>query len=324
MATRDQNDDHEGESDQSAVERRRTRNTWLAIIIAIGVASLAIRLLARYNFDHSALLYVGIPFLIALAIAAFRPLSKQTKWWHSYRDHANVALIIFLGSSIVLFEGFICVVMFMPIYFFFFTLGFAFSWFKHSRTGSRGKTYATILPVLVLASSFEGTSDWLSFERASSVTVTKTADLSPAEIMQNIAEPFDLQTERGWLISIFPMPYRIDAGSLGAGEVHRVYTRYHRWFATNTHEGEAHLEIVAVEPNRIETRFIHDSTYFSTYLTALGTEISLTEIAPGKTEISLRFDYVRKLDPAWYFHPLEQLGVGQMASLLIDEVMIRE
>lgn len=303
---------------------KNNRNRWLAVIITIGIASLLIRMLMRYDFDNSALLYVGIPFLISLAIVAFRPPSSREKWWHAYRDHAYIALIIFLSSSIVLFEGFVCVLFFMPIYFLVVSVGFLIAWYNNTRSARGGKTYISILPLLVLATSLEGTSDFLSFERESHVTVTKTASLSRDEILRNMAQPIDLQKDRGWLISIFPMPYRIEAGSLNPGDIHRVYTRYHHWFVTNTHEGEMHLQIVDVQPDRIETRFVFDSTYFSSYLTAIGTEISLVEIAPRKTQISLRIDYERKLDPAWYFHPLEQLGVGQMASFLIDEVMIRE
>jgi len=319
-----QAEDSNNDNQSSAQQARKYRLAWLAIIITIGVASLSIRLLMRYDFDNSALLYVGIPFLISLAIVVFRPLSRREKWWHAYRDRAYIALIIFLSSSIVLFEGFVCVLMFMPIYFFVVSIGFLISWYTHTRSARSGKMYVSILPLLILASSIEGTTEFLSFDRESHVTVTKTASLSRDQILRNLAQPIDLQKDRGWLMSVFPMPYRIEAESLNPGDIHRVYTRYHHWFITNTHEGEMHLQIVDVQPNRIKTRFVHDSTYFASYLTAIGTEISLVATGPGETEISLRIDYERKLDPAWYFHPLEQIGVSQMASLLIDEVMIRE
>ena len=320
MAT-EEHDDRELASEEQEYMRRRL---WLVIIVLIGVASIVIRALTHYDFNKSALLYIAIPFLVSLAIAALRPPSSKEKWWHAYRDHTYIALIVFLGSSVVLFEGFICVVMFMPIYFFVVSIGFLIGWYKHSRRNRNGKTFVFVLPLLVLATSFEGTSEGLSLDRESQVTVSKVADLSPAEIIQNISRPFDLQKDRDWLISIFPMPYHIEAGSLSPGDVHRVYTRYHRWFAINTHEGELHLQIVDVEPNRVTTRFIHDSTFFASYLTVKGTEITLNSIAPNKTEITLRIDYRRKLDPAWYFHPLQQYGVSQMAEFLIDEVMIRE
>ena len=305
-------------------QEAKKRRVWVGILILIAVASIAIRLLMQYEFNNSALLYVGIPFLISIAITVFRPPSSREKWWYVYRDHSYIAMIVFLGSSVVLFEGFVCVLFFIPIYFLIVSIGFLIRWCINSSKRRAGKTFASVLPMLVLASALEGTSPDLSFDRESQVIVSKVTNLSPAEIMTNLAQPFGLQKDRDWLISIFPMPYHIEAGSLEPGDVHRVYTRYHRWFATNTHEGELHLKIVDVEPDRVKTRFIHDSTFFASYLTAKGTEITLREIAPNQTEISLSIDYERKLDPAWYFHPLQQYGVGQMAEFLIDEVMIRE
>jgi hypothetical protein len=305
-------------------EARDRRQLTLAILVCIAVASIAIRILIRYDFNNSALLYIAIPFLISLAIATFRPPRSNRKWWYAYRDHTYIALIIFLGSSIVLFEGFVCVLFFMPIYFLVVSIGFLLAWYRNSGNRRNSTTFVTALPLLILATAFEGTSEDLSFSRVSEVSASRSASLPPAEIIKNLSEPINLQKNRNWLLSIFPMPYRIDAGSLNPGDVHRVYPRYHRWLATKAHEGELHLQIVDVEPNRVTTRFIHDSSYFASYLTVNGTEITLDEIAPGQTQITLRIEYERKLDPAWYFHPLQQYGVGKMAEFLIDEVMIRE
>ena len=44
---------------------------------------------------------------------------------------------------------------------------------------------------------------------------------------------------------------------------------------------------------------------------------------PNRTEITLRLDYRRNLDPAWYFHPLQQFAMREMAAFFIDEVLIR-
>ena len=119
------------------------------------------------------------------------------------------------------------------------------------------------------------------------------------------------------------MPYLVEAESLEPGDIHRMHTRYHRWFVTNTHEGELHLEIVDVQPNHLRTRVVHDTTFFASYLTQIGSELSLTPIGPNRTEIRLRLNYRRDLDPAWYFHPLQQFAMRAMAAFFIDEVLIR-
>jgi len=296
----------------------------VAWIVLVGIASMAVRLLMESRFDTSALLYVGIPYVISLIIVLYRPVKSTEKWWHEFRDHSLTALSIFLASSIVLFEGFVCVIFFLPIYFLVVSIAFVIRWIAVTGERRNGNKYAFAFPVLILAISLEGTTETLTVPRDSSVVVTRTTGLSAEQVMQNIARPFDLQRDRHWMLALFPMPYEIEAGSLNPGDIHYVRTRYHRWFVTNTHEGELHLQIVDVQPNKVRTKFLHDTTFFSSYLTPVGTEITLTEISPSETQISLQIDYNRKLDPAWYFHPLQQYGVTRMAEFLIDEVMIRE
>ncbi|MEM1262386.1 MAG: hypothetical protein AAGH76_08320 [Pseudomonadota bacterium] len=299
-----------------------TRVNWLVWMLAVGAASLVVRLLIATDLDSSALLYVGVPYVVSLLITFIRPIRTDKAWWQFYFDHALAALAVFLASSIVLFEGFVCVLFFIPIYLLIITIAFFIHWLSRAAK-ERYRTYVSVLPLLLVALSFEGTTDFLTVERTSSVTVSKTVTLTRDEVLANLAKPFDLDKKRHWLLSLFPMPYEIEAGSLQAGDIHTIKTRYHRWFVTNTHEGEAELEIVAVAPNRIQTRFLDDTTFFATYLRMLGTEITLADAGPAQTTITLRIDYERKLDPAWYFHPLQQYGVAKMADFLIDEVMIR-
>ena len=51
---------------KSSIFTHRARLVFL--LLMIGLASLAVRVLIGYRFHESALLYVGIPFLIALAL----------------------------------------------------------------------------------------------------------------------------------------------------------------------------------------------------------------------------------------------------------------
>ena len=299
------------------------RVTWLACLLFIGAASVAFHLLVRNELNSTALLYVGVPYFLALAITIVRPARSNERWWYFYRELILTSLIVFLASSVVLMEGFICILFFLPIYFFIVSLVFVWHWILVASKRRRGKTLVSILPLIILLSAFEGTTEMTSMERDTYATATRVANLTPDQVKRNLARPIDLNKKRNWLLAIFPMPYRIDAGSLNPGDIHYVYTRYHRWFVTNIHEGEQHLKILDVTPTEVHTRVIHDTTFFSTYLSQIGSKISLNQIAPGQTEITLRLDYRRNLDPAWYFHPLQQYAMSQMAGFFIDEVMIR-
>ena len=97
---------------------KEVRNKNILLLVIIAVVSILIRLLMEYNFDRSALLYVGIPFLIAITLLFIERPKSPDNWKRRYVNIIILSLIIMLASSVILFEGFLCVVMFMPIYFF--------------------------------------------------------------------------------------------------------------------------------------------------------------------------------------------------------------
>ena len=212
--------------------------------------------------------------------------------------------------------------MFMPIYFFIILLMFLLEAFKMYRNSkNQGTNYAHVLPVLILLSAFEGVIPEFSFEREYEVVSEKIISANIDDIKHQLKQPIELDKTRHWLLTLFPMPYDIDAETLVAGDVHTINFRYHRWFVTNTHEGSMKLEISEVEDNYIRTRFIEDTSYISNYLKLYGTEINLEAIGNNKTKVTLRIQYHRFLDPVWYFGPLQEYAVGLSAQFLLDEVI---
>lgn len=301
-------------------KENRSRNIF--VLLAIALVSLTIRLLMEYNFDRSALLYVGVPFLIAVALLFIERPKPTHNWKRRYVNIVILSLVIMLGSSIVLFEGFVCVVMFMPIYFFIVLLMFLYEALKRYRNkNNHGRHYAHLLPLLIVLSAFEGVLPEYSFEREYEVVSEKVISANIDDIMQKLKQPIKLDKSRHWLLTLFPMPYDIDAETLTAGDIHTINFRYHRWFVTNTHEGSMQLEISQVEDNYIRTRFLEDTSYISNYLQLHGTEIDLEPISNEKTKVTLRIKYHRFLDPVWYFGPIQEFAVGKSAEFLLDEVI---
>lgn len=295
------------------------------IVFSIAAASLAVRLLMGYQFHNSALLYVGIPFAIALLLILVRSPSEAVSWKKAYLNKLIDAFIIMLGSSIVLFEGFVCVVMFMPIYLLVILVTFISAAYVHKeKQKGRNSLKVHVLPVLLLLSSFEGVGSQVSLQRYEQVSATRVVKSGIGDIKANLQKPIDLQTSRPWFLHLFPMPYSIESGSLSAGDIHKIHFRYHRWFVTNTHEGTMLLEMTEVGDKRIRTTFLQDTSYFSNYLVLKGTEILLEEIDQRQTRVTLRIDFERKLDPYWYFSPVERYGVAKTAEFLITEVIARE
>jgi hypothetical protein len=227
-----------------------------------------------------------------------------------------------LGSSIVLLEGFVCVVMFMPIYFLVVFLVFISKYIgERIRNRKVNQLFSHALPLILLLSAFEGTHPELSIERHNTVVVTRIINASVEQIRAGLSSPIDLQKNRAWFLELFPMPYKIRGASLSEGDVHEIFFRYHRWFVTNTHEGSMKMKIERVEANQIQTRFTEDSSYIAKYLKLKSIELRFVSIAKDKTQIEFSISYDRLLDPAWYFDPLQSYGITKSIEFLLDEVV---
>lgn len=300
------------------------RITMIGLLVIAGMASLVIQLLVRHDLDHTALLYLAVPYSVAVLITLLRPYGNHDHWPQRYLSHAVSALVVFLMSSVVLFEGFICVLFFMPIYFVGVTLAFVAHAIADAWNARKGRTLSVAIPLLVAALSTEGTSDVTTFDRSATATAVVTTEMTSAQLQQNLATPFELPKSSDWLLGLFPMPHTIEAGSLQVGDIHRVHTRYHRWFVTNTHNGVIELRIDAVTPQRVLVSFVRDTSYFSSYVRLVGSEFRFVADDKGRTEVTLDIHYERRLDPAWYFTPIQAYAMDAMAAHLIEEVLIRD
>ncbi|MEM7460761.1 MAG: hypothetical protein AAF331_14945, partial [Pseudomonadota bacterium] len=152
------------------------------------------------------------------------------------------ATIIMLATSVILFEGFICVLMFMPIYYVIVSVGFgAEALMKKNRDGKQNKLKASILPLAIALLALEGLSPSTSFERQNQVTRTVIVNASIADLKANMADEIDLSEQRHWFLSIFPLPVDVQAGTLDPGDVHKLEFIYKRWFFTNIDRGSGGL-----------------------------------------------------------------------------------
>lgn len=298
----------------------------ITIVLIIGLFSLIFHALYIGNLSKSSLVYMLLPYSVSLLLFIFLPRKNyDASLIKDFFRHIMLALAVLLASSIVLREGFICVVFFIPIYIFLAALAYIEMAIRsHYKRKKQNKNYIQLLPVLIIAVSFEGTTPQLSFDRNHHIEVTKELSLSVNQIKANMQRPIDLNVERDWMLNIFPMPYRIDANSLKQGDTHKIYTRYHRWFVTNTHEGMATIKLTKVEDSFIEIQVVEDSTFFSTYLNLTSIKIYFEPLTQNETKVRMQANFHRNLDPAWYFIPLQKMGVSKMAELLISQIMERE
>jgi hypothetical protein len=303
---------------------RRVRGFY--ILFVVGAATLTARAILDSSFRNSTLLYLLVPFGISIALHLAIPEGEggdeNDGAVRRYGRHLRNATIVMLASSALLFEGFLCVLLFMPIYYVMITIGFLFSyWAERSSGGGRAGSYAIPLVVVVLAT--EGLAPPTTIDRRHQATWTETLPGTPASLQANMARPIAFKAKRHWFLWLFPLPTRVQAGTLRQGDVHRLHFVYKRWFFTNVAEGDMAIRIAEVSPQRIRTEIVQNDSYLSHYMKIDGTEVRFRDVGGGRTQVSLTVKYHRLLDPVWYFGPMEQLAAKQSARYLIDTIIAR-
>ena len=124
---------------------RAKRPFWVYILFVMGIASITIRFLMDARFGTTAILYVAIPFIISFLLFYFKNPNSSS----SLARHLQNATIVMLGSSAFLFEGFICVLFFFPIYIIFAALAFAERMRARKAKGQDNHLKSSIIPLIV-------------------------------------------------------------------------------------------------------------------------------------------------------------------------------
>jgi len=147
-------------------------------LVGIGVVSLIVQLLILTDLHRSALLYMMIPYSISVCLVWFRKYQQPKSVTQRYGRHLVSTLIVLFASSIILREGFICVIFILPIYLFFVSISYLAALDHERRSAKTNKKYSTVVPLLVLLLSLEGTTNTLSMPRSTFVELSRDTELS--------------------------------------------------------------------------------------------------------------------------------------------------
>jgi len=295
---------------------------WVYLIFFIGICSVVMRALLDSRFGTTSITYILIPFLISFLLYHFIPPLKGRTHVQRVTRHFVNATIIMLGTSVFIFEGFICVLFFMPIYYFCILCAYLYA--VTADRADRKILKTSFVPLIVVIVAVEGLSPFTSFERQNSLTRRVIIDADIQSLQDNMAQNIELSPTRHWMLSVFPLPQDIKAGTLQTGDVHKMTFIYKRWFFTNVKEGEFHLRLEKVDPEHIQTKVIKNDSYLASYMDIKGTDVHFKALGGGQTELSLTIHYDRKLDPYWYFGPLQKFTVEKSADYLIQNIIAKD
>jgi hypothetical protein len=274
------------------------RRTLVAVIVALTAASVAFRLLRITGYDHTALVFVGIPALLALALVAVQPKTSAGTM------NKSIALVLCM-SGIVFGEGFICILLAAPI---FFCIGALALWVTRV---TRRKTLGL---AIVLPLSLEGVSPRFEMSREESVTVTRVVAAEADAIRATLAAPmrFDATLPAFFRLG-FPTPGATSGSGLAIGDRRSIEFNH-----GGHHPGTLVWEVTASAANAVTFSTVSDDSYITHWLTWRSADVRLESTGAGRTRVSWTLQYRRRLDPAWYFKPLERYGVGLAAGYLVE------
>ncbi|MBK1826867.1 hypothetical protein JIN81_07540 [Haloferula rosea] len=286
---------------------RKKVGPYLALVITTAVVSLAYRLLVATHYEQTALMFIGLPTLLAVLLA-YLPASKTA----TGMIMRGITLFLLL-LGILFIEGFICIVMAAPL---FYAIGFIIGIFVDRSRVQRdmNRFRVVILPVLLLM-SLEGVTGWLSFPRDEVVVVEQWTSMKPEEAWEelSVGPDFDLSRLPLFLRMGFPMPREIDGTGLEVGDNWRIH------FAGGEGKpGDLTAEVVVSGEGRARVVKQDDTSHIAHWLDWQEAE---WELIPerGGTRVRLTMRYERLLDPAWYFKPIERYGVRKAGEYFLQE-----
>jgi len=302
-------------------DAQRGRGAIIALTMMMVVFSAGYRLLVLGRLEQSAALFIGLPMLLSIGLA-FTPKAKSVTGM--VVKGTTLALLL---SGVLFGEGFICILMAAPIFYFVaIAIGLVIDALRRraERTNNPDeppqhkkplKPVAVVL-LLTLPMAFEGVSPGLSFGRDESVVVERVVELSEAEILEALAQPspsLELPLP-GFLQLGFPKPKEFRSTGIELGDLIRLR------LAGSEGDGQLALRVRERGPRRLRWQFLLDTTPIAHWLKWTDSELSWEPLDGHRTRLRWRLSYRRLLDPQWYFAPLERFGVRCGAEALISGI----
>ena len=289
------------------------RKTLIASIVALTAASIAFRILRSSQLDHTSLVFIGIPALLALVLIAVEPRTSAGT------IHKTIAIALCM-SGIVFGEGFVCILMASPLFFLVGALVARLRGPKPLHEGrdaerrESGSKWTRLGIALIVPLSLEGVVPRFELPREEVVTVSRVVAAPSDSVRAALARPmrFDRSLPRFFMLG-FPTPARTSGEGIAVGD-----RRTTQFLHGGHHPGSLVLEVTSSMPRSVVFTATSDDSYITHWLSWRAAEVAWVEIAPGETRVTWTLRYRRRLDPGWYFAPLERYGVRLAADYLIE------
>jgi hypothetical protein len=285
------------------------RRAAVGVILAVAAASIVFRLLKHGHLEHSSLVFIGIPTLLAIFMVAVVGPARTTTGL--ILKAITIALLV---SGIFLGEGFICILMASPL---FMLVGVIIGqiadsdYWRHTRRGRRIMS-VTVLPLLILG-SMEGVLPGFEFPREEAVTVTRIVAVSADSVRASLARTprFELPLPLFFRLR-FPRPAHAAGSGLAIGDTRAILFTH-----AGHHPGTLSFRVSRTGEGSVTFEAVSDDSYLHHWLTWEGSDVTWSAVDATHARVTWTSRYRRRLDPAWYFAPWERYGMRLAAAYLI-------
>jgi len=279
--------------------------TLAALILALAAGGVLYRLFVMHNLEQTAMLFIGLPAVLAIILALSPPAQNATGM---IMKGMAIALLM---SGPILGEGFICVLMAAPL---FLLVGLIVGLVIERRRRPPFLRALILLPLLL--SSLEGATPALTLPTREAVTATREVHATPYEVERALAAAprFD-RTLPPFLRLKFPLPQAASGAGLQPGALRVI-----RFGGGEGKPGELTMRVTERAADAVTFQAVSDRSHIAHWLTWRQARVTWRPLGPNRTEVRWTLLYDRELDPAWYFGPWERYATRLAAGYLIDNL----
>jgi hypothetical protein len=309
------------------IEEMRARRTVLAFIVAFAIASAAYRLVYFSGQERTSALYIGVPAILAIGLT-YAPRSRSATGM--LLKGSTLALLL---AGIVLPEGLVCLVFAAPLVALVAILVGAAIDLGRRHLGRSDNEMRLIVALPLLLLSAEGLLG-SPFPVADHATATRHVAVPAAVVRDRLAAaPHFHQRLPAFLAFGFNQPVHGTGSGLAVGDERLIeFTGGNhddhplRLFGLTGHRGVDHhshqrLRVVSSEEGRAVFEIVEDTTMTVRWVHLRTATVRWREQTDGTTIVTWRFDYDRRIHPAFYFAPMQRLAASEAARYLVFDLV---
>lgn len=292
-------------------ERRRIAPAqWWVIALAISfmAGSVLYRYLMHMNYGHTAAMFVGVPAVLAIALA-LTPKARTVTG--GIIKGITLALLIIAP---LLGEGYLCILMAAPLFYVVGLLvGIPVDVMRKKDRDRDGQTLSCIV-LLLLPMSLEGVTPQFAFDRRQDVETTQVVDAPAAAVEAALAKGPRIDEELPIFLRIgFPHPLEARGSGLEVGAERAILFSG----AEGDPAGWLTMRVAERRPGYARFETVSDGSKLTQWIRWDASEVTWTAVDTRHTRVTWRVHFERELDPAWYFGPWERSAVRDAAGYLI-------